>query len=951
MVQTRDGYLWLGTFGGLARFDGVKFTIFDTGNSPRLGGNRITYLYEDKEGGLWIAFESGGLSRFHDGRFVTYTVEHGLPDSRVVRLAEGRDGTLWATTALGTARLEQGRFVTDEVLFGLPNNNLVYYLQSRDGSVWLGPLSGLVRWHQNQQENHLSRPALITESVDGSIWTYRRDRGFDQLLDGRWIHYPVVSDVPGGESGKKTAFVGRDQSICILTAEGVTRFREGRRVSFTKLPGLPDWRVALEDREGNLWIGSNGLGLYRFKEPRVTAYAGDEGLSDDMFLTITDDTRGGLWLGGGTLSPTGISKLFHHRDGVFTAYPFEAIVWALQPDSEGGLWLGEYGKLRRLVDGRLTEFKQFEGTPVLALAADPEGVLWVGTIAGHVSGSAGGLYRYQGGHFTPIRTAEGLVHNNVRVIRRGRDGTLWVGTEGGLSRFHDGKFINYTTKDGLSNGFILDIYEDADRTLWIGTYGGGLSRFKDGRFAQITTGQGLFDNFVSRIIEDDGGHFWICSNHGIYRTSRADVNAVADGRLQSVPYTRYGAADGMKTSECSAGGQPAGWKARDGKLWFPTLRGVVVIDPTKVDSAAPPVAIEQVFVDTKPISASERLQAAPGTRDFEFHYTGLSLASPEKVLFRYRLDGYDEGWVEAGTRRTAYYTNIRPGDYTFRVTASNGDGVWNATGASFSFRLRPRFHQTMAFQGAALLGCAGLLWIGYDRRITYLRRRHAQQQAFSRELIESQERERKRIAGELHDSLGQNLLIIKNRALLGSMAAANRGAVEEQLDAIDASVTRSIEEVRQLAYNLRPYHLDRLGLTQALEEMVERVAAASGIRFSTQIDAVDGLFDKDAEISVYRIAQESINNIVKHSAATEASVRVLRRNRTVRITITDNGRGLPPGMASSGEPRERGFGLAGIAERVRILGGTTTLQSAPGEGTVISVEIDAAQGSGGQDET
>jgi len=249
------------------------------------------------------------------------------------------------------------------------------------------------------------------------------------------------------------------------------------------------------------------------------------------------------------------------------------------------------------------------------------------------------------------------------------------------------------------------------------------------------------------------------SNHGIYRASRSDLNAVADGRLQAVPYVRYGVSDGMKTNECSAGGQPAGWKAQDGKLWFPTLRGVVVVDPTKVDSAAPPVAIEQVLVDNEPAAITKKLQASPGKRDFEFHYTGLSLASLEKVQFKYRLNGYDHAWVDAGTRRVAYYTNIPPGDYTFRVIASNGDGVWNEAGAAFDFYLRPHFYQTTIFQGLALVGLIGSVSVAYQRRVATLRKRHAEQQTFSRQLIQSQEGERQRIAAELHDGLGQNLLI------------------------------------------------------------------------------------------------------------------------------------------------------------------------------------------------
>ena len=937
LVQTRDGYLWLGTFGGLARFDGVKFTVFDTGNSPGLGGNRITYLYEDPDGGLWIAFESGGLSRYFAGSFVTYTTSEGLPDSRVVRLTHDRQGIIWATTALGTARLDNGRFVTEQMLFGLPNANLIYYLESGDGSAWLGPMHGLVRAAQGRLEAVLPRPSFIHEANDGSVWAYNRERGLDRYRDGAWTNYRVSADVvPGHDAARTTAFAGRDGTICVLTSAGVARFKDGSRVAFTPVSNLPEWRVAMEDREGNLWIGSNGLGLHRFKQARVTAYGKEEGLSDHMFMSIVDDTRGGLWLGGSTLFPWARSRLFHYRDDVFTEYSFEAVIWALRPDHQGGVWLGEYGKLRRLHDGRLTEYPQFEGTPVVAVFEDRDRVMWVGTLSGHVSGSPGGLYRYSGGTFTAIRKEEGLVHNNVRVITQDRAGALWVGTEGGLSRIRDGTFTNYTTKDGLSNDFVLDIHEDPDGTLWIATYGGGLSRFREGRFARVTTEHGLFENFIARILADDRGNFWMSSNHGIYRVARADLHAVADGRLRSVPYVPYGVADGMRTNECSAGGQPGGWKASDGKLWFPTLRGVVIVDPAEVDIAAPPVAIEQVLVDNQQVALAGTPDAPPGNGDFEFHYTGLSLASPEKVRFRYRLDGYDHDWMDAGTRRAAYYTNIPPGSYRFRVIASNGDGLWSQTGAAFAFRLRPHFYQTTGFRTVVTGGLFGLMWLGYHRRVTKLRTRHLKQQAFSRQLIQSQEGERRRIAAELHDSLGQNLLIIKNRALLGAMAATDHARAREEFAEIDTSVTQSIEEVRQIAYNLRPYHLDRLGLTQALEDMIERVADASGITFSTQIDGVDGLLLEDAEIGLFRIVQESLNNIVKHSAASRAGVEVVREGPRLRIRIWDNGKGFTPRAGDTAG----GFGLAGMAERVRMLGGVRTIESLPGRGTRVSIELE-----------
>jgi signal transduction histidine kinase/ligand-binding sensor domain-containing protein len=931
IIQTRDGYLWLGTFGGLVRFDGVKFTVFDTGNSQGLGGNRIIRLYEDRSGNLWIALEQSGLARYSQGKFTTFTKNDGLPTSAVVRMAEDKEGKFWVTTALGIARLSEGRFVTEETLFGLPNKDTFYYLQSRDGSVWLGPQNGLVRYQAGTSTRYPFRPPFICETKDGSVWAFDQDRGLARFEAGSWITYPINDDLPGHGGRVIQAFVGRDDTICLLTSDGLTRFKDGKRVSSQPIVGLPGLISVLEDREGNLWIGSEREGLHRFKNVPITAYAAEEGLADASFVPITEDGKGGLWLGA--------TKLFHFAAGVFSIEIQPAAVWALQRDREGSLWIGDYGKLRKLKDGRITEYPLFSGTPVVSLFESRDGSLWIGTLSGHVSGSLGGLYCFKDGEFTPYRTSEGLVHNNVRHITEDRSGALWIGTEGGLSKFQNGRFTNYTTQQGLSHNYVREIYEDADGTLWIGTYGGGLNRFKDGRFTNITTKQGLYDNVVSRILEDDRGNFWMSSNRGIYRASRKELNDFADGRAGSINCVSYGVADGMKTNECNGGGQPAGWKDRDGKLWFPTIRGVVAVDPNQINPLSPPVAVEQVLIDQQPADVWQSVAAPPGKGDLEIHYTGLSFVAPEKVRFKYRLDGYDEGWVDVGPRRVAYYTNLPPGNYMFRVIACNNDGVWNETGAVFRFRLRPHFYQTKVFYGLALAALVGLAFLGYQRHTKKLRRKHAEQQAFSRQLIESQEGERKRIAAELHDSLGQSLIIIRNRALLSLNKPGDHERAMEQLEEISAAAAHAIAEVKEISYNLRPYQLDRLGLTRALESMIRGATESSGVRFRVEIDPFDGLLSKEGEINVYRIVQEGVNNIIKHSEATEASVAVKRGAGHLQIAIEDNGKGFTAAAADADGTRKRGFGLTGMVERARMLGAHHTIRSAPGRGTTIIIKI------------
>jgi signal transduction histidine kinase len=378
-----------------------------------------------------------------------------------------------------------------------------------------------------------------------------------------------------------------------------------------------------------------------------------------------------------------------------------------------------------------------------------------------------------------------------------------------------------------------------------------------------------------------------------------------------------------------------------------------VVDPATIttNTQPPPVVIEAVRIDNKELALDawqSALLIEPRQQNFEIQYTALSFINPENLRFKYKLEGLDQDWVEVGTRRTAYFSHVPAGEYTFKVVAANSDGVWNTEGPNLEIRVLPPFYLTRWFLGLSALCVAVVVFGAYRYRVARLQKSHRQQQEFSRQLIASQENERKRIAAELHDSLGQNLLIIKNRALMGSMSTETIDERKEQFDEIATSASESIEEVREIAYNLRPYHLDRLGLTLAIEAMIEKVAASTPIRFIPQIDSIDGLFPKETEIILFRVVQESINNIVKHSGAKEARTRIERQARLVTITIQDDGRGFSARSADA--KRQGGFGLAGMSERVRVLGGEQTITSVPGEGTTITIRLNAKQSEKGNND-
>ncbi|MBL8208063.1 MAG: hypothetical protein JNM09_27770, partial [Blastocatellia bacterium] len=498
----------------------------------------------------------------------------------------------------------------------------------------------------------------------------------------------------------------------------------------------------------------------------------------------------------------------------------------------------------------------------------------------------------------------------------------------------------WTAKDGLASNQVLSFYEDCAGSLWMGT-NGGLCRFKDGKFATITAANGLYDNRAFQILsdtEDDSGDLWMSCNRGIYRASLRELNDFAEGRLKSVTSFVYGAADGMINRECN-GASPAGWKTHDGRLWFPTVKGVVAIDPRQHNTQLSLVLIERVTLDRAPLSTGQAVQIKPDQENLEIEYTGINWRRPQQIRFKYQLAGFNQDWVEAGTRRTAYFSNLPPGDYTFKVIADNGEGLWNTEGASLRVVVLPPFYRTGWFLALAVLSVSGVILAAFKYRVNQLEQRQAAQQAFSQQLIESQEAERKRIAGELHDGLGQNLLVIKNRALFGLMPSDDVSRATAQLTDISTTVSQAIDEVRQIAANLHPYQLDRLGLTKALTAMVRKVSGATQLEIACSLDKLDGILPPTAEINLYRIVQECLNNIVKHAAATEASVQLRRLPSSLKLTIQDNGRGFVPAVVHSTSAGKGSFGLTGLAERARLLGGTLNIDSTPGNGTRITLTM------------
>ena len=931
IVQTRDGYLWIATFDGLVRFDGVRFKVFNKSNTKGLSTNRFTALYEDKDGTLLVGTNDGGLTRYRDGVFTSSTVADGVPEGPVLFFYQDLKGELFIGIGNGRFYMREGKFISAPPEYLVPLLKQHYLAPS--GSQWTIEANEAVqindgrvtRYRIKMKDTFYSRPY---EDSERNLWLGDVSVMY-KLRDGQVTRYSQKDGVP--PRGALRPYCEDAQGGVWFAADGaVVRFKDGRFTAYgndRELAGL-SITCLLKDREGTIWIGTSG-GLFRLAKQFITGLSTGSGLLHREVYPIMQSRNGDIWVGS-------IGGLSRFRDGVFHNTPLPVpinYVQALSEDSTGRLWIGIVGGLLRYENGRLENFSSLVGGPevtVCTILTDRNGEVWVG--------SDHGLFRFKEGqvvaHYT---TKEGLPLDDVRVIYEDRQGNLWIGTSGSLTRFEYGKFISYAMPEGAARSHIRCIYEDADGTLWIGTYDDGLSRFRDGRFVNYRVDQGLFDDGVFHIIEDRHGYFWISCNRGIYRVSRQELNNFAGGKISRVNSVAYGKRDGMLNIECNGGREPAGIVTRDGKFWFPTQEGIAVVDPEAVyiNPLAPPVLIESITLERNPVDFQNEITIQPGQRGLEISYTGLSYIKADQTKFKYKLDGLDTDWIDAGTRRVAYFPYLPPGAYTFHVIAANSDGVWNMAGARVSVIVRAPFWRRSWFWLVCSIAVISIAAIFIKSRLVQLKRQQREREAFSRGLIESQEAERKRLAGELHDSLGQNLLIVKNWALIALNSLAEDNPAREHLTEISENTSLAINEVREISHNLRPRQLERLGLTSTIEQMVRQVRSSTDIKFITETDNIDGLLSRESEINLYRVLQECLNNILKHSAATNAWLSIKRTAGGAQIICRDNGKGFDPETMSLSS----GMGLTGMAERVRMLGGRYTMESAPGKGATIYITI------------
>lgn len=731
IAQTPDGYLWLGTENGLVRFDGVRFVTFDRRNTPAFRSSEIDALLVDHQGDLWIATLGGGLTLLRHGLFTDVTNQIGLSSGSVMALYQDENDDLWiGTDGGGLSRLHSGRVKTYNQKDGLADNVVFSICGDRKNGIWIGTHSGLshlVGGHFYTLTKKDGLPSEFVRSVfvdrAGSLWVGTNRDGLAHIDRSGITTYTTKN----GLSDNHVLTVTQDSSGSLWIGTGgggINRLRDGMFTRFTVKEGFSGedvWAI-LEDHEGSLWIGSAGGGLNRLRNGTFGTLGSLEGLSNDVVLPIYQDREGAVWV---ATRAGGVDRL---KDGKITAIktrdgPSGNLVFSITQDGQGNHWFGTRAGLTRLRNGTFTVFPGKNGLPAdvaTCLYTDNKGELWIGTRSG--------LSHFDGKRFFTYTTADGLSNNDVLSIYEDpHNGTIWVGTRSGLNHFFNGRFQAYTKRNGLSSDVIATISGDSDGTLWLGTDGGGLNRFKHGAFTSFTTRDGLFDDAISQILDDAHGNLWLSCNRGVFSVSKDQLNAFADHKTDQISSHSFGVADGMRSQECNGGFQPAGWRLSDGALAFPTMKGVAIVHPGHfvANRQAPTVLVEQTTIDNRAYGGNPFPQPPAGKGLLEFQYTALSFIKPEQVRFKYMLEGFDKDWVEAGSRRVAYYTNIPPGDYRFRVMARSTDGIWSRDAASVAFILPKHFYQSPAFMIFEGFMALGLLAAAYKARTRHLRANEA----------------------------------------------------------------------------------------------------------------------------------------------------------------------------------------------------------------------------------
>lgn len=945
VLQTRDGYLWLGTFKGLVRFDGIHFTVFNQSNTPGLGDDVIVHLFEDSRGWLWVGTRDGGIALVRGGQVDTLPMPGGAGDGRLMSACEDADGSVWLYRADGQLWRyfagELRRVSQREVTSGV----MPTAIAERDGPIWAGSESGQIGFGVNCPSNEIA-PQVIAGRLDFLL--ARRQGGYWRLADNRieqwrgtqrertlglypWANSPNVRVTSACEDNAGNLIVG-------VLNDGVYWFdAQGSATHISPANGLshPGVLAVCVDREGDLWVGTDGGGLNRIKKRIGTVAPG----TSKVVQSAAEGPEGTLWVGftsGGVLqSGQDGQRVFgwdngpRVEDGLISPN-----ILAVMVDAASNVWVSTraQGALHVYQDGKFALLPATLGQDIQAMHQDRKGNYWFGT--------PGGLILWNQQSWRLFTTENGLSSANVLCLAEDAAGTIWAGTAGGgLNRIQEsGVTVFRKAADRLPGDTVTCVLTETNGTLWAGT-GGGLVRFKDGRWTQFTSRQGLVSDSISYLLDDGEGGLWAGSNLGLMRLAKQSLNDYAEGRAETIVCRSFDEADGLPTGECTSGSQPAAMRSRTGKLWFPTIGGLVGIEPAELqrNTNPPPVMIESVLIDgerqlTNGLRAElpAKIVLKASAERLEIHFAGLNLAAPQRATFRYQMEGLESSLSEPRETRSASYSRMPPGEYRFKVIAANEDGVWNYAGKTLNVRVLPPFWREWWFLAGSSLLLLGLLvgivyWFStqkLQRQLAVLRQK------------EALERERARIARDLHDQLGANLTRV---SLLGELVETDKdepAEVETHARQISRTAAETAHALDEIVWAANPSNDTLEGLVNYLCKYAQEFLTTAGVRCRLDVPAnvTARPIAPDARHSIFLVAKEALNNVAKHAGASSVQLHIAVESKRFVVEITDDGRG--PDGARTAEQRGRN-GLRNMRRRMEDAGGHFSIEAAKPKGTCV----------------
>ncbi len=933
LAQTRDGFIWLGTEVGLVRFDGNGFVVFDKNSTPALPGSDVHCLLETRDGVLWIG-TSDGLARWKDGVVTAFSTKDGLPGNGIRALSEDRWGLLWVYTDAGLVRQNGDRFAS---VGEWRPGTVITAMTSRGGtSTWVDVTPDSDNgWRQLAVQAGLPKDGI--EFYAGMNSESMAVASKSQLVlgsgSGLTKRLTAGKELPGNRI--QVLLADRESRLWVGTNNGLARVGGDKVQLFPVTDSLATASILslMEDHEGNLWVGTETGGLHILRDQRFRTVTAREGLSSDATTAVVEDGAGTLWVGtngnglnavrrsgtGAEIKSSAI-KNYSVRNGMLSD-----VILSLAAAPSGDLWVGTPDGLNRIRAGRVDAFTSADGLPddfIRSLHADADGSLWIGTRRGltHWTGLKAGAVA--GGRMETFTQVNGLGSDLVGAMARDSRGDLWVATLAGLSRLTGGRIVNYTIANGLSSNVITALLPRGDGTLLIGTQEHGWNLWDGQRFNAQSSG-GLSQTSIHAILDDGGGHLWFATANGI---ARCDCGGAGMCAADCSHWIEFGAADGLRSHETATNSHPSAWPSRDGVLWFATPKGLVEVDPAHfpVNSIPPPVVLERFVVDdiAQALSmAGSLLRIEAGHVHFQFDYAGLSFTAPQKVRYRFKLEGFDRDWTEAGTRRSAYYTNIPPGHYTFRVQAGNNDGLWNTAGAALTFELRPHFYQTVWFYALLLAFLVGIV-------VLLLRMRLRRAEGEFRAVLG----ERNRIAREIHDTLAQGYvgISVQLEVLAELLRMKKTEDATKHLDVTRGYVREGLADARQSIWALRSQDSGENTLPVRLRRMVE---SGHGLEATFSLFGAYRPMPAETEREFLRVAQEAIHNVNEHAGAQHLFVQLEYGQDEIALEVRDDGRGFAAGEKLESPPGH--YGLTGMRERANAIGGTLEVTSEPGIGTTV----------------